>query len=48
MAQPRFIVVGGGLAGLMNVIKLAEAGYQVDVFSVVPVKRSHSVCARRY
>ncbi len=46
MAQPRFIVVGGGLAGLMNVIKLAEAGYQVDVFSVVPVKRSHSVCAQ--
>ncbi len=44
--KPRFIVVGGGLAGLMTVIKLAEAGYEVDVFSIVPVKRSHSVCAQ--
>jgi succinate dehydrogenase / fumarate reductase flavoprotein subunit len=42
----RFAVVGGGLAGLMTVIKLAEAGQQVDVFSIVPVKRSHSVCAQ--
>lgn len=46
MAQKRFIVVGGGLAGLMTVIKLAEAGHAVDLFSVVPVKRSHSVCAQ--
>jgi succinate dehydrogenase / fumarate reductase, flavoprotein subunit len=46
MAQQRFIVVGGGLAGLMAVIKLAEAGQNVDLFSVVPVKRSHSVCAQ--
>ena len=46
MAQQRFIVVGGGLAGLMAVIKLAEAGQHVDLFSVVPVKRSHSVCAQ--
>jgi succinate dehydrogenase / fumarate reductase flavoprotein subunit len=46
MAEGRFIVVGGGLAGLMTVIKLAEAGKQVDVFSIVPVKRSHSVCAQ--
>jgi len=42
----RYIVVGGGLAGLMTVIKLAEAGKHVDVFSIVPVKRSHSVCAQ--
>ena len=42
----RYIVVGGGLAGLMTVIKLAEAGKHVDIFSVVPVKRSHSVCAQ--
>ena len=33
----RYIVVGGGLAGLMTVIKLAEAGKHVDVFSIVPV-----------
>ncbi|HYB74518.1 MAG TPA: succinate dehydrogenase flavoprotein subunit [Candidatus Sulfotelmatobacter sp.] len=46
MAQPRFIVVGGGLAGLMTTIKICEAGHPVDLFSVVPVKRSHSVCAQ--
>lgn len=46
MAGPRFIVVGGGLAGLATVIKIAEAGYEVDLFSLVPVKRSHSVCAQ--
>jgi len=46
MAQPRFIVVGGGLAGLMTTIKVCEAGYPVDLFSIVPVKRSHSVCAQ--
>ncbi|MBI3183111.1 MAG: succinate dehydrogenase flavoprotein subunit [Myxococcales bacterium] len=46
MADARFTVVGGGLAGLMTVIKLAEAGQKVDVFSIVPVKRSHSVCAQ--
>jgi succinate dehydrogenase / fumarate reductase flavoprotein subunit len=46
MAAPRIIVVGGGLAGLAAVIKIAEAGGQVDLFSIVPVKRSHSVCAQ--
>src|SRR6266851_5176892 len=43
---PRIIVVGGGLAGLAAVIKIAEAGGKVDLFSIVPVKRSHSVCAQ--
>src|ERR1700677_1334225 len=42
----RVIVVGGGLAGLMTVIKLFEAGVPVDLFSLLPVKRSHSVCAQ--
>jgi succinate dehydrogenase / fumarate reductase, flavoprotein subunit len=46
MATPRIIVVGGGLAGLSAVIKIAEAGGTVDLFSIVPVKRSHSVCAQ--
>ncbi|MFP5205981.1 MAG: succinate dehydrogenase flavoprotein subunit [Acidobacteriota bacterium] len=46
MATPRIIVVGGGLAGLSAVIKIAEAGGSVDLFSIVPVKRSHSVCAQ--
>ena len=40
------IVVGGGLAGLAACMKLAELGAQVKVFSIVPVKRSHSVCAQ--
>lgn len=42
----KVIVVGGGLAGLMTTIKLAEAGADVQLFSIVPVKRSHSVCAQ--
>lgn len=42
----KFIVVGGGLAGLMATIKLAETGHEVMLFSIVPVKRSHSVCAQ--
>ncbi len=47
MAAARgIIVVGGGLAGLSAVIKIAEAGGTVDLFSIVPVKRSHSVCAQ--
>jgi succinate dehydrogenase / fumarate reductase flavoprotein subunit len=46
MAAPRIIVIGGGLAGLAAVIKIAEAGGAVDLFSIVPVKRSHSVCAQ--
>ncbi|HEV7298984.1 MAG TPA: succinate dehydrogenase flavoprotein subunit [Tepidisphaeraceae bacterium] len=49
MALPtkkRVIVVGGGLAGLACTIKLAELGVAVDLFSMVPVKRSHSVCAQ--
>lgn len=46
MATGKVIVVGGGLAGLMATIKAAEAGMRVDLFSLVPVKRSHSVCAQ--
>jgi len=44
--KKRVIVVGGGLAGLACTIKLAEEGVDVDLFSMVPVKRSHSVCAQ--
>lgn len=46
MAKNKVIVIGGGLAGLMATIKAAEAGVHVDLFSLVPVKRSHSVCAQ--
>ena len=45
-SNPKIIVVGGGLAGLSSVIKIAEMGGSVDLFSIVPVKRSHSVCAQ--
>jgi len=38
--------VGGGLAGLAAAMRIAEAGHAVDLFSVVPVKRSHSVWAQ--
>src|SRR3954464_7598454 len=49
MAAPskkRVIVVGGGLPGPPVPLKLAELGIPVDLFSMVPVKRSHSVCAQ--
>jgi succinate dehydrogenase / fumarate reductase flavoprotein subunit len=45
-SNPRIIVIGGGLAGLAAAIKIAEMGGQVDLFSIVAVKRSHSVCAQ--
>ncbi|KGX93440.1 succinate dehydrogenase flavoprotein subunit [Pontibacillus halophilus JSM 076056 = DSM 19796] len=46
MSNENIVVVGGGLAGLMATIKAAEAGVHVDLLSLVPVKRSHSVCAQ--
>ncbi|WP_026569768.1 MULTISPECIES: succinate dehydrogenase flavoprotein subunit [Sediminibacillus] len=46
MSNLNVVVVGGGLAGLMATIKAAEAGVHVDLLSLVPVKRSHSVCAQ--
>src|SRR5581483_4221090 len=44
--KKRVIVVGGGLAGLACAIKLAELGVGVDLFSMVAVTRTHSVCAQ--
>ncbi len=44
--KKKIIVVGGGLAGLMATMKISEAGGEVDLFSLCPVKRSHSVCAQ--
>lgn len=46
MAKQRVLVVGGGLAGLAATMKLAELGINVDLMSLTPVKRSHSVCAQ--
>jgi succinate dehydrogenase / fumarate reductase flavoprotein subunit len=40
------VVVGGGLAGLAAAMKLAESGIPVQLVSMVPVRRSHSVCAQ--
>lgn len=42
----KIIVVGGGAAGLMATMRIAELGQKVDLFSVVPVKRSHTGCAQ--
>jgi len=46
MNRGKVVVVGGGLAGLMATIKIVEQGLDVDILSLVPVKRSHSVCAQ--
>lgn len=46
MAKQRVMVIGGGLAGLAATMKLAELGVDVDLMSLTPVKRSHSVCAQ--
>ncbi|MCP4592973.1 MAG: succinate dehydrogenase (quinone) flavoprotein subunit [bacterium] len=44
--KPRIIVVGGGLGGLWASMRIAERGFNVDLFSLFPVKRSHSACAQ--
>jgi len=46
MAKKRVMIVGGGLAGLAAAMKLAELDIDVDLMSLTPVKRSHSVCAQ--
>jgi len=46
MTKKRVMVIGGGLAGLATTMKLAELGVDVDLMSLTPVKRSHSVCAQ--
>ena len=46
MDEMHVVVVGGGLAGLSATMKLAELGVHVDLVSLTPVKRSHSVCAQ--
>lgn len=46
MAKGTFCVIGGGLAGLMAALRIAEAGHDVNLFSLFEVKRSHSACAQ--
>lgn len=38
MKKGKVIIVGGGLAGLMAAIKVAETGTPLELFSLVPVK----------
>ena len=49
--KTKIAVIGGGLAGLATAMKIAESSREkqdviVQIFSIVPVKRSHSVCAQ--
>ena len=46
MSTPRVAVVGGGLGGLWATLRIAEAGFAVDLLALFEVKRSHSVCAQ--
>jgi succinate dehydrogenase / fumarate reductase flavoprotein subunit len=45
-AKTRVAVVGGGLGGLWATLRCVENGIPVDLFSLFPVKRSHSCCAQ--
>jgi succinate dehydrogenase / fumarate reductase flavoprotein subunit len=42
----KVLIIGGGLGGLWAALRVAEAGFQVALFSLFEVKRSHSVCAQ--
>jgi len=44
--KPHVIVIGGGLGGLWAALRVLENGLPVDLFSLFPVKRSHSCCAQ--
>jgi succinate dehydrogenase flavoprotein subunit len=46
MKKPSVIVIGGGLGGLWATLRIADAGFPVQIFSLFEVKRSHSVCAQ--
>lgn len=42
----RVAVIGGGVAGLMTVVELVRARVPVDLFSLLPVRRSPSVSSQ--
>lgn len=49
--KTKIAIIGGGLAGLGAAMRIAEISAEkkdiiVQLFSIVPVKRSHSVCAQ--
>lgn len=45
MNHPKIIIVGGGIAGLMAALKIAETGCPVQLLSQAPIIRSNSVCS---
>src|SRR6266481_5813751 len=46
MRQPNLSVAASARAGLLATILAAASGVALDLFSIAPVKRSHSVCAQ--
>ncbi|MCK4873936.1 MAG: succinate dehydrogenase (quinone) flavoprotein subunit [Phycisphaerales bacterium] len=46
MAKQPIAVIGGGLGGLWATLRIVEDGFPVNLFSLFPVKRSHSCCAQ--
>src|SRR3989449_7024939 len=46
MRQPKIIIVGGGTGGLDAQDRVGGGGSPGEFVSIVPVKRSHSVCAQ--
>lgn len=46
MSREKVLVVGGGLAGLMAALRAVEEGADAQILSLVPPKRSTSVCAQ--
>ncbi len=46
MAKRSVMIIGGGLAGMAAAMKLAELECDVSIMSLLPLRRSHSVCAQ--
>lgn len=46
MKNPKILIVGAGISGLMAAIRLAENGIPISLFSLLPACRSDSLCDR--
>lgn len=44
--KTNILIVGGGAAGLMAALQIAERGHRVELFSLVPVRHSPTICAQ--